>query len=656
MRLSLRRQLLIIGLLALVLPWLSLSYIRETETALRDAQADFLASLASGMAANLQPSLADQTGTEYVFALARAPLLDGFIDDWLTGVAPRPIGRGEVSVQMQLGEFEGGLWLYVETAPWRERAVSLQFHCTAEGRSVSDEPAITYTFEPEAPGRFTIPSGSYHPSINGIWNEGSQRTRLEARLPLQVCGAAFAFSIRIDEQTVSSVALPKPARLIRHNPEVERQLDRALPLGVDRFVVNADGWRITRIIGSRPGANESRVDSNLLRALYRRIIGDSEPTLRVVDAEPRIMEEPIISALSGKPAQRRARDSTGRITTVAATPLMSGSVVAGALVLRQDTAAILSLNNPSVLKLTQRTVVVTAAVVGLLLAWATWVSWRIRRLARAAGSALDSQGQLSNALPGQKASDEIGILARDFSTLLERVGEQQQWLRSLADKLSHELRTPMAVVQSSLDNLREASLTDAQLPLHERASSGVARLHAILNAMSQANRAEQTVADAEYEAIDLTALMTQLTMAYQQTFTTHQWRSNISNDIRVHGNADLLVQLLDKVVDNAVSFSPANEWIEVQLSRSDSGSGPLADITITNFGASLPPGDPRKLFQTMVTQRSGDDTGTPHLGFGLYIAALIANAHQGVIEASDVTVDDQRGVAVRIRLPMHVAT
>ena len=649
-----------------------MSYIRETETALRDAQADFLASLATGMAANVQPSLADQHGAEYVFRLSRAPLLDGFVDDWLTGVAPRPVGLGEVAVQMQLGEYEGGLWLYVETAPWRDRAVTLQFDCTAEGRSETDERKVRYELTPEAPGRFTIPSGSYHPSINGIWSEGSQRNRIEARLPLQVCGVAFAFSIRIVEQTVSSAVLPKvdtaaigstpaerlpaPARLIRHNPQIEQQLDRALPLGVDRFVVNANGWRITQITGSRPGSNDVRADSSLLRALYRRIIGDSEPTLMIDDAEPRITEEPIVSALSGKPAQSRARDSAGRITTVAATPLKSGNVVTGALVLRQDTAAILSLNNPSVLKLTQRTVFVTAAVVGLLLAWATWISWRIRRLARAAGSALDSQGQLSNALPGQSARDEIGILARDFSTLLERVGEQQQWLRSLADKLSHELRTPMAVVQSSLDNLREASLTVAQLPLHERASSGVARLHAILNAMSQANRAEQTVADAEYEVIDLTALMTQLTMAYQQTFTTHQWRSDIETNVRVYGNADLLVQLLDKVVDNAVSFSPADECLEVQLVRRDADGDPVADITVTNFGASLPPGDPRKLFQTMVTQRSGDDTGTPHLGFGLYIAALITHAHQGVIEARDVTVEDRPGVAVRIRLPRHAAT
>ena len=56
-------------------------------------------------------------------------------------------------------------------------------------------------------------------------------------------------------------------------------------------------------------------------------------------------------------------------------------------------------------------------------------------------------------IPTQNASDEIGDLGRSFAQVLERLAQYNHYLENMAARLSHELRTPVAIVNSSLENL-----------------------------------------------------------------------------------------------------------------------------------------------------------------------------------------------------------
>ena len=282
----------------------------------------------------------------------------------------------------------------------------------------------------------------------------------------------------------------------------------------------------------------------------------------------------------------------------------------------------------------------------MLLAYATWLSWRVRRLARAASKALDTRGRLRTDLPGRGARDEIGSLTRDVEALLGRVGEHQRYLRTMADTLSHELRTPLAVVQSSLDNLDHSALDDGQRRLSQRASDGVQRLRAILNAMSSANRAEQAALDATTMPLDLSALVRQLGEAYASTFVLHRFNVDITDGIHVTGNAELIVQMLDKLVENAVGFAPDGSTIDLGLTR----DGERVALSVRNPGPPLPAIDSASLFDTFVSHRGEREPGS-HLGFGLYIARLIAEAHDGSIAAANWRDAQHSGVVVTVSLP-----
>ena len=72
------------------------------------------------------------------------------------------------------------------------------------------------------------------------------------------------------------------------------------------------------------------------------------------------------------------------------------------------------------------------------------------------------------------AGDEIGDLSRSFSSVLSRLAQYASYQQNMASRLSHELRTPVAVVRSSLDNLRASSAARRRARVH-RARAGWAQ-------------------------------------------------------------------------------------------------------------------------------------------------------------------------------------
>ena len=107
----------------------------------------------------------------------------------------------------------------------------------------------------------------------------------------------------------------------------------------------------------------------------------------------------------------------------------------------------------------------------------------------------------------------------------------------------------------------------------------------------------------------------------------------------------LIAQMLDKLVANAVEFSAAGTPIVVRLERGDTE----LRLSVENEGPLLPDAMRGRLFDSMVSVRGDQVSDAPHLGLGLYIVRLIAEAHRGRAMAQNR--DDGRGVVVTVALP-----
>jgi signal transduction histidine kinase len=116
-------------------------------------------------------------------------------------------------------------------------------------------------------------------------------------------------------------------------------------------------------------------------------------------------------------------------------------------------------------------------------------------------------------------------------------------------------------------------------------------------------------------------------------------------EIIVEGAPDLIAQMLDKLVANAVEFATGGD-VTVTLER----RGSHVRLAVGNDGQLLPEGDSGRLFESLVSVRAGGDTGEPHLGLGLYIVRLIAEFHGGNVRADNR--GDASGVVVTVALPV----
>ncbi len=131
----------------------------------------------------------------------------------------------------------------------------------------------------------------------------------------------------------------------------------------------------------------------------------------------------------------------------AAQPIFVGDDIVGAVVVEETTGSIQLLKQSALEDLIATTLLVCALVFATLLFFASRLAVRIRRLHREAEGAIDSQGRIRGSISRTDARDEIGDLARTMESVLGRLKEYNAYLEQMAGRLSHELRTPVAVVR-----------------------------------------------------------------------------------------------------------------------------------------------------------------------------------------------------------------
>jgi signal transduction histidine kinase len=201
-------------------------------------------------------------------------------------------------------------------------------------------------------------------------------------------------------------------------------------------------------------------------------------------------------------------------------------------------------------------------------------------------------------------------------------------------------------VRSSLENLSHSETEEERSQYIGRAASATERLRQILNGMSEAARLEQSFDNADKEAFDLADVISQATAAYQILDPHHQFNyTGPESDINLTGSPELMVQLLDKLVDNARDFTSEGGRIFIGLEQTEHS----VCLSVFNEGSALPDNPDTSIFSPFVSVREGKEEG--HLGQGLLIVQLIADFHGGHVEAENEVRNGIDGVCFRVIIP-----
>lgn len=683
LKFSLRRQLILVSVLLLSLPWAGCQFIREMEGALRlgqeqglQATAEAVASVVGAEREIIYPdptrinSPVDARPPIYALPSEQYIPVDGYAEGW-EDIPRTRLNNPDLSMPLALSyqAVTRGSSVYLLIQVEDPEVI---YHNPGLSREPNGDRLILRTWQDgkrqeyvvatAAPGSLRARAanrrrrGNDPGRIQGYWQDAVGGYTLELEIPLAYTGERLGFYV-INKSSkantpfetlgnISALETIAPPWLIHTPRALQDSLAPFSHATREIQVIDNQRWRVAELRATASGSSNSNTFW-LLRWFYRSVLSEKDlPYAPVAPDYGKVDEASVASALSGVPSisRYRAADSKTRTLLAAASPIYQGDRVIGSVIVSQSGEQYLSLTDQAFSRLLGYSLLAIGIGAMGLLAYATWLSLRIRRLSEAASKIIDTDGSIAGEFPRSRAQDEIGELSRHYADLLEKLREYNEYLRTLSRKLSHELRTPIAIIQSSLENLEQGTPEEADSYL-ERARGGLVRLNRILSAMSEASRLEESIRNNQTCAFDLVPLLSELRTAYASVYTDNPIQLELTEKQAFAWAApELLTQALDKLLDNAVSFSNEGAPVILQLETGET----CWKISVLNQGPKIPANLRSRLFDPMVSGRQGGDDNV-HLGLGLHVVRLICDYHGGSVHA--INTDNPAGVKVTMEVP-----
>jgi signal transduction histidine kinase len=270
------------------------------------------------------------------------------------------------------------------------------------------------------------------------------------------------------------------------------------------------------------------------------------------------------------------------------------------------------------------------------------VTGMARRAERLAPAGVEDLGQSDR-------SDELGQLARAFNGLVGRLRQALQTQRQFTADASHELRTPVSVIQTTADvtlareSRRECEYRDALATIGAEAR----RLGRLVDDMLVLARADS----GGYPLRPVNLYLNELVADCRRTADVLARergvaiRTSADEEIPFCGDEALLRRMVLNLLYNAVAYTRAGSSIVVDVSRNGGG----AHIRVRDEGEGIPEADRARIFDRFV-QLDAARHGVG-AGLGLPIARWIAEIHGGTLDLEE---SGRGGSTFRIALPLTV--
>ncbi len=247
--------------------------------------------------------------------------------------------------------------------------------------------------------------------------------------------------------------------------------------------------------------------------------------------------------------------------------------------------------------------------------------------------------------------DEIGGLARAIADMTAALRQRIDATEAFAADVAHELKNPLASLRSAVEALDSVKDEKGRAQLFGLIEEDVRRIDRLITDIAAASRLDAELSRTRFQPVDVARLLEGLVAAYAAGGPARR-RIEITTELppgglaMVQADADRLSQVLNNLIDNALSFSP--EGGEVQLAVSRQGGDVLIDVS--DRGPGVPPEARDAIFERFYSERTeGQDYGQ-HSGLGLSIAKAIVEALDGRIFVTDRH-DGETGSRFRVILP-----
>lgn len=697
---SLRAQLALVCLSLLILPWAVFLFVGELDRNLRDVQlkqsqenAVAAARIAETVLAKDDGRVRPESKTLLAGVLANDILIDGYADDWSAfelGAREFDYPMNKITVDQEDQSVASKLsvraavrqrYLYLFV---RVQDQSIVYHQPSSSAVATGDQFIVrvpddngkirrYTYRWEAPG---LEVGRYlgdardgvrpiriGAEYRAALAESSGGYNIELRLPLPP-DLRFGLSV-IDVDNQDGVQRwtgmfdpnePDDAGQLQVvSEDLSAEIAEYIEPGMRMQVFNGQGWLVADADERLPDASVrdfEPAEKSIFDAVLHRFIAwslaknvDTKTLPEIASGKLGAFDFELFSELAGTPLF--LTDKYQRIFHTSVLKLEKSDDLLGYLFVQQPRAALTSFTETAMVRLVKIFGLAVAMIALALIGFASLLSWRVKRLRDEVEQTVSGDGVIVRSMSKSAAPDEIGDLSRSFHTIISRLDGYTNYLQSLGSRLSHELRTPLSVVSTSLEAIDKSSVDKKTGESLERAELGASRLQRLIRNLSEASSVEQTIERSEKTVVDLRDWITIAAEVYDNLYPQRRVVLHIDSRLqatKVNASVELLHQMLDKLMANAVDFSYSGSDIILSLS----GMSDRVLIEVENKGSQLPlPSS--ELFEPMISVRDSRDD-QPHMGFGLHIVKLIADFHGAGCVARNLPV--QNSVRISVDFPM----
>lgn len=286
-----------------------------------------------------------------------------------------------------------------------------------------------------------------------------------------------------------------------------------------------------------------------------------------------------------------------------------------------------------------------AVALGMVQVLARGMTRPLRRMAAAVEAMTDGHHGQRVAVSGR---DEVARLGHSFNQMTEALAETDRHQREFIANASHELRTPVTALRSTLENLVDGVGQPDQETLN-RMLARAEHLSQLVNQLLQVSRLDALTDSLKVQSVDIGDLLHSVA---DEVMTAHPHATiDIKSPIglKIEAEASGIRQVFVNIVGNAVRFSHPGEAVTVIATQTNGSVG----IAVRDTGPGIEPEERAKVFERFWQAGALARTGSGGAGLGLTISKQIVDRHNGTI---DVRENEPRGACFVVTLPRESLT
>jgi signal transduction histidine kinase len=251
---------------------------------------------------------------------------------------------------------------------------------------------------------------------------------------------------------------------------------------------------------------------------------------------------------------------------------------------------------------------------------------------------------LDQRIPVSGTADEFDELAENLNAMLEHINRLIKGMRQVTDNVAHDLRRPLTRLRNRLDvTLLEPRDSDEYRQSLEEIRGDIEEVLKTFNALLEIAQVESGHFRGEMAVLDLSVLVVELAEIYEDLFQQKDQVLQVAVEpgICVHGNRQLLAQVVSNLLENAHKYAGAGAKIEMRIGR----VGDKVELVVSDNGPGIPKDKFSEVLQRYV--RLDNARSTPGNGLGLSLVKAIAKLHNATL----LLVDNDPGLCVSMSFP-----